>query len=37
MYMELLNKIDKVKLKLQEEKVSKKEIIEIIDGDSNGN
>ena len=35
MYMELLNKIDKIKIKLQEEKVSKKDIIKIIDGDKN--
>lgn len=36
MYLELLNKIDKIKIKLQEEKVSKKDIIKIIDGDNNG-
>ena len=35
MYMELLNKIDKIKMKLQEEKVSKKDIIKIIDGGIN--
>lgn len=35
MYMELLNKIDKIKIKLQEEKVSKKDIIKIIDGGNN--
>lgn len=35
MYMELLIKVDKIKIKLQEEKVSKKEIIEIIDGGNN--
>ena len=33
MYLEVLNKIDQIKLKLtSKEKVSKKEIIEIIDG-----
>lgn len=35
MYMELLVKMDKIKMKLQEEKVSKKDIIKIIDGDNN--
>ena len=30
-----LNKIDKIKIKLQEEKVSKKDIIKIIDGGNN--
>lgn len=35
MYMELLVKMDKIKMKLQEEKVSKKDIIKIIDGDKN--
>ena len=37
MYMELLNKIDRIKIKLQEEKVSKKDIINIIDGDKEWN
>lgn len=35
MYMELLVKMDQIKMKLQEEKVSKKDIIKIIDGDRN--
>lgn len=35
MYLEVLNKIDKIKMKLQEEKVSKKDIIKIIDGGNN--
>ena len=35
MYMELLVKMDKIKIKLQEEKVSKKDIIKIIDGGEN--
>ena len=38
MYLEVLNKIDKIKIKLtSEEKVSKKDILRIIDGEENGN
>ena len=34
MYLELLSKIDKIKIKLtSDEKISKKEIINIIDGE----